>query len=479
MYDWLIVGAGFAGSVLAERLARERDERVLVIDRRDHVGGNAFDVLNEDGLLIHRYGPHIFHTNAKSVFDHLSRFTEWRPYEHRVLAQVDGQRVPIPRPSLRRSAVDRDRIDLGRPFVLRRIGDRPAIGSSARRVGAELDRDGQQIPAPVDGKLHRQRVAVRDAVQSQPVRDKHPKAALRDDTHRFEHQRALRSNFEIGVAARCEQHLQQVRIGAHARSRHCSIGTRAQSEQGTHDRKFAAVRTACVGAVYRQPHQRHVVARRVDVHSAADAHEGVHVALNDGRAHLAHRLGMEITHAAAVGGDAAVDQAILDLHFAEPQSGHEHDQQRDGFQPHGAEVEHQDRQHQHHGGQDDKEEQRHLAAAVVLTRTRVQRHHEHREQQRRIGRCHDPERPLQICEARHLDEQETEKHGSLDREHRDPVREVALWSCAVSTAFHRLSPSVSFVARMKEATGSRLRLCQRQVQMSHSQPSRNVAFLLF
>lgn len=96
MYDWLIVGAGFAGSVLAERLARERNERVLVIDRRDHVGGNAFDVLNDDGLLIHRYGPHIFHTNAKSVFDHLSRFTEWRPYEHRVLAEVDGQRVPIP-----------------------------------------------------------------------------------------------------------------------------------------------------------------------------------------------------------------------------------------------------------------------------------------------------------------------------------------------------------------------------------------------
>jgi UDP-galactopyranose mutase len=96
MYDWLIVGAGFAGSVLAERLARERDEHVLVIDRRDHVGGNAFDVLNEDGLLIHRYGPHIFHTNAKSVFDHLSRFTEWRSYEHRVLAEVDGQRVPIP-----------------------------------------------------------------------------------------------------------------------------------------------------------------------------------------------------------------------------------------------------------------------------------------------------------------------------------------------------------------------------------------------
>ena len=96
MYDWLIVGAGFAGSVLAERLAAERDERVLLIDRRDHIGGNAYDCLNEAGLLIHRYGPHIFHTNAKPIFDYLSGFTQWRPYEHRVLAEVDGQRVPIP-----------------------------------------------------------------------------------------------------------------------------------------------------------------------------------------------------------------------------------------------------------------------------------------------------------------------------------------------------------------------------------------------
>ncbi|GJD97866.1 UDP-galactopyranose mutase [Methylobacterium iners] len=96
MYDWLIVGAGFAGSVLAERLARDRNERVLLIDRRDHIGGNAYDCLNDDGLLIHQYGPHIFHTNAKPIFDYLSRFTPWRPYEHRVLAEVDGQRVPIP-----------------------------------------------------------------------------------------------------------------------------------------------------------------------------------------------------------------------------------------------------------------------------------------------------------------------------------------------------------------------------------------------
>ena len=96
MYDWLIVGAGFAGSVLAERLASERGDSVIVVDRRPHIGGNAFDHLDDAGILVHRYGPHIFHTNSQAIFDHLSQFTEWRPYSHRVLAEVDGKRVPIP-----------------------------------------------------------------------------------------------------------------------------------------------------------------------------------------------------------------------------------------------------------------------------------------------------------------------------------------------------------------------------------------------
>ena len=95
-YDWLIVGAGFAGSVLAERIASQRDERVLVVDRRDHIAGNAYDRLDDAGILIHQYGPHIFHTNSRPIADYLSRFTEWRDYEHRVLAHVDGQLVPIP-----------------------------------------------------------------------------------------------------------------------------------------------------------------------------------------------------------------------------------------------------------------------------------------------------------------------------------------------------------------------------------------------
>jgi UDP-galactopyranose mutase len=95
-YDYLIVGAGFAGSVLAERLASQHGARVLLIDRRPHVGGNAYDEPNEVGILYHKYGPHIFHTNSEQVVDYLSQFTEWRPYEHRVRAFVRGQLVPIP-----------------------------------------------------------------------------------------------------------------------------------------------------------------------------------------------------------------------------------------------------------------------------------------------------------------------------------------------------------------------------------------------
>jgi UDP-galactopyranose mutase len=95
-YDVMVVGAGFAGAVMAERLAAGSNKRVLVVDRRPHVGGNAYDVLNEDGIFVHRYGPHIFHTNSQDIIEYLSRFTEWRAYEHRVLASVDGMLVPIP-----------------------------------------------------------------------------------------------------------------------------------------------------------------------------------------------------------------------------------------------------------------------------------------------------------------------------------------------------------------------------------------------
>ena len=95
-YDYLIVGAGFAGSVLAERLASQHGARVLLIDRRNHIGGNAYDEPNEAGILYHKYGPHIFHTNSDQVVEYLSQFTEWRPYEHRVRAVVRDKLVPIP-----------------------------------------------------------------------------------------------------------------------------------------------------------------------------------------------------------------------------------------------------------------------------------------------------------------------------------------------------------------------------------------------
>ena len=96
MFDYMIVGAGFAGSVLAERLAAGSDKKVLICDKRPHIGGNAYDHYNDAGILVHKYGPHIFHTNSREVFDYLSRFTEWRPYQHRVRASVDGQTVPFP-----------------------------------------------------------------------------------------------------------------------------------------------------------------------------------------------------------------------------------------------------------------------------------------------------------------------------------------------------------------------------------------------
>jgi len=95
MYDYLIVGAGVAGCILAERLA-EHGHKVLLVEKRNHIGGNTYDEYNQEGILIHRFGPHIFRTNSRVIWDYLSRFTEWYPYQHRVLAYVDSLLVPIP-----------------------------------------------------------------------------------------------------------------------------------------------------------------------------------------------------------------------------------------------------------------------------------------------------------------------------------------------------------------------------------------------
>jgi UDP-galactopyranose mutase len=96
VFDYLVVGAGFAGCVTAERLARGSNKKVLIVDKRPHIAGNAYDHYDDAGLLVHRYGPHIFHTNSAEVFAYLSRFTAWRPYEHRVLASVQGKLLPMP-----------------------------------------------------------------------------------------------------------------------------------------------------------------------------------------------------------------------------------------------------------------------------------------------------------------------------------------------------------------------------------------------
>ena len=94
-FDWLIVGAGLTGSTFAERIANIKNESVLLIDQRSHIAGNVWDEYNNEGIMEHKYGPHIFHTNSEDVWGYLSQFTDWRFYEHKVLASIEGQLVHL------------------------------------------------------------------------------------------------------------------------------------------------------------------------------------------------------------------------------------------------------------------------------------------------------------------------------------------------------------------------------------------------
>jgi len=96
MFNYLIIGSGFAGAVMAERIANVLNEKVLIIEKRNHIGGNCYDCKDENGIIVHKYGPHIFHTGYKDVFDYLSNYTDWHVYHHRVLAFIDGKKHPFP-----------------------------------------------------------------------------------------------------------------------------------------------------------------------------------------------------------------------------------------------------------------------------------------------------------------------------------------------------------------------------------------------
>ena len=171
-YDALVVGAGFAGSVMAERIASRLGFRVLVIDRRDHVGGNAHDHVDDAGIRVHRHGPHLFHTNSERVVRYLSRFTEWQPYEHRVVASVGDRLVPFPinadtieqlyglaldeaamEQFLAERAEPRDRVSTGEDVVVGRVG-RELYETFFRGYSRKLwARDPSRLAATVTGRI--------------------------------------------------------------------------------------------------------------------------------------------------------------------------------------------------------------------------------------------------------------------------------------------------------------------------------------
>lgn len=191
-YDVLVVGAGFAGSVMAERLAAGSGKRVLVIDKRPHIGGNAYDCYDDAGILFHQYGPHIFHTNSDLVVEYLSRFTDWRPYEHEVLAEVDGKQVPIPinlntlealygrsfteeeaQHFLKQQAVDVGVVKTSEDVVLATVGrelyEKFFRGYTTKQWGRDPSRLDKSVTARIPTRYNRDNRYFTDAFQCMPA----------------------------------------------------------------------------------------------------------------------------------------------------------------------------------------------------------------------------------------------------------------------------------------------------------------------
>jgi UDP-galactopyranose mutase len=120
--DWVVVGAGFSGAVLARRIADNKGQTVLIIERRGHVGGNAYDPIDKNGIRIHQYGPHIFHTNSEKIFKFLSNYTAWHEYEHKVLGEIYGKLLPIPFNFTTLSALDKRLFEKSHSSLLASFG---------------------------------------------------------------------------------------------------------------------------------------------------------------------------------------------------------------------------------------------------------------------------------------------------------------------------------------------------------------------
>jgi UDP-galactopyranose mutase len=200
MFDYLIVGAGFAGAVIAERLASCAGAKVLLVDKRNHIGGNTYDYFNNDGILVHKYGPHIFHTNAKEVYDYLGQFTTWRPYEHRVLASVDGMLLPIPinlntinqlygmhmcsgevGEFLKTRAEKKDRVITSEDVVISKVGKELYEKFFKGYTRKQWDLDPSELDASVAG-----RIPVRENCDNRYFTDKYQAMPLQGYTKMFE-----------------------------------------------------------------------------------------------------------------------------------------------------------------------------------------------------------------------------------------------------------------------------------------------------